>query len=195
MLSRVTINIIRRAICDNARTLYCAQSVLESNLSTYNSNTRQRGVQKQCDFYVGKRFKSNKKKPADKDDSDEDTEDEADEVPAGSTLITKNIQNTRMDLVYKAAFGLSRNKIEEAFYASLFRVNGKKVKKKSIEIKEGDEIDLILHRDSNNPAFLRVNRIVILSLKLGKNDSIQIKMSKDKNLLIEDYDEPWTSSS
>lgn len=50
-------------------------------------------------------FKKKKKQ----EDSDEDTDDESDdEVPAGSTIVTKNIQSLRMDAIYKAAFNLSR---------------------------------------------------------------------------------------
>lgn len=52
----------------------------------------------------------------------------------------------------------------------------------------GDEIDLILHRKEDNPAFLVVNRILILSMSPG-NDNVRIKLSRDKNLLIEDYEE------
>lgn len=53
----------------------------------------------------------------------------------------------------------------------------------------GDEIDLILHRDENNPSLLVVNRIKILSIVPGSNN-IKTKISRDKNLLIENYEEP-----
>jgi len=54
----------------------------------------------------------------------------------------------------------------------------------------GDEIDLILHQSVDNPKLLVVNRIVILSMD-PINDRIQIKLSIDKNLLIEDYKDPY----
>lgn len=88
---------------------------------------------------------------------------------------------------------MSRNKIEEAFYASKFRVNGKKVFKKSMEVEVGNEIDIVSHRNLDNPAFLIVNRIVILSMSSTPN-SVRIKLSIDKNLLIEDYEEPWSGT-
>jgi len=54
----------------------------------------------------------------------------------------------------------------------------------------GDEIDLILHQSVDNPKLLVVNRIVILSMD-PINDRIQIKLSIDKQLLIEDYEDPY----
>jgi len=54
----------------------------------------------------------------------------------------------------------------------------------------GDEIDLILHQNVDNPKLLVVNRIVILSMN-PISDRIQIKLSIDKNLLIEDYEDPY----
>lgn len=59
------------------------------------------------------------------------------------------------------------------------------------QVEVGDEIDMVLHRDLDNPAHLIVNRIVILSMSPLSN-SIRIKLSVDKKLLIEDYEEPWS---
>jgi len=53
-----------------------------------------------------------------------------------------------------------------------------------------DEIDLILHQSVDNPGLLVVNRIVILSMDPNDRNRIQIKLSINKNLLIEDY-ERW----
>jgi len=49
-----------------------------------------------------------------------------------------------------------------------------------------DEIDLILHQSVDNPGLLVVNRIVILSMDPNDRNRVQIKLSIDKNLLIED---------
>jgi len=57
-------------------------------------------------------------------------------------------------------------------------------------MKIGDEIDLILHQSVDNPGLLVINRIVILSMD-PVNDGIQMKLSVDKNLLIEDYEDPY----
>lgn len=57
----------------------------------------------------------------------------------------------------------------------------------------GDEIDMILHQNVDNPKLLVINRIVILSMDLVSN-GVQIKLSKDKNLLIEDYEDSYLRS-
>lgn len=54
----------------------------------------------------------------------------------------------------------------------------------------GDEIDMILHQSIDNPKLLVINRIVILSMEPAA-DGVQIKLSKDKNLLIEDYEDSY----
>lgn len=65
MLSRATINIIRRTICNNARTFYYVRNFLESNLLTHDSNTKEYNIQNHYNLYVAKRFKSNRRKIVD----------------------------------------------------------------------------------------------------------------------------------
>ncbi|KAM0735746.1 Mitochondrial transcription rescue factor 1 [Formica fusca] len=197
MLSRATINIIRRTICNNARTFYYVRNFLESNLLTHDSNTKEYNIQNHYNLYVAKRFKSNRRKIVDnkksRDEDSDEEEEENEEVPAGSKMLTINVPSLRLDTISKAGFGISRNKVEEAFYASKFRVNGNKVFKKSMEVEVGNEIDIVSHRHLDNPKFLIVNRIVILSMTPTSN-SIRMKLSRDKNLLIEDYEEPWSGN-
>lgn len=191
MLSRATFNIVRRSLYKNTRTLYC----LPINL-TYDSNIKQHSAQDYCSLYVAKRFKSNKKNKKQKQDSYEDSDEEEDVIeeiaPTGSKIVTTNIQSIRWDAISKFGFGITRNKMDEAFYASKIRINGQKVLKKSQELDIGDEVDLILHRSIDNPSFLVIHRIVVLSMVPTAN-GIKIKLSRDKNLLIEDYEEPWSS--
>jgi len=54
-----------------------------------------------------------------------------------------------------------------------------------------DEIDLILHQSVDNPGLLVVNRIVTLSMDPNDSNCIQIKLSINKNLLIEDYEDSY----
>ncbi|XP_011690478.1 PREDICTED: uncharacterized protein C6orf203 homolog [Wasmannia auropunctata] len=197
MLSRVTVNIIRRSVCSNARTLcHTPRCLLQSELSLCKDGARSHSVQNHYDLYIAKRFKSSKKKIAnirkDKDeDSDEEKEkDDEVEIPMGSKVIKKKVLSLRLDAISKIGFGISRNKIEEIFYDSRLRVNGKKVLKKSKEVQIEDEIDMILHQSVDNPGFLVVNRIVILSI-YPTHDGIQIKLSVDRNLLIEDYQDSY----
>ncbi|KAH0946188.1 hypothetical protein HN011_008341 [Eciton burchellii] len=157
------------------------------------NNIKQCNVQNNYDIHVIKRFKSHKKRTVDnKDNIDEsESDDESDdeiEAPIGSKVLTVKSSSIRIDNICKIGFGMSRNKVEEAFYKSKIRINGQKVLKKSKEVQEGDEIDMILHQKLDDE-LLVVNRIVILSMS-SANDSIRIKLSRDKNLLVEDYEKP-----
>ncbi|XP_011644105.1 uncharacterized protein C6orf203 homolog isoform X2 [Pogonomyrmex barbatus] len=83
--------------------------------------------------YIVKRFKSKKKtknKEAKDEKYDEENEEKnEEEIPLGSKLLKIKVTSIRLDSLSKAAFGMSRSKIEEAFYASKFRINGNKVLK------------------------------------------------------------------
>lgn len=200
MLSRVrlTVNIIKRSICNNARTLCRPRDPLQSDISLRSDGAKLHSVQNYCNLYVAKRFKSGRKKAADiKKNKDEDSDEEKDEddedAPVGSKIIKKRVSSLRLDTISKIGFGISRNKIEEAFYASKFRINGNKVLKKSKEVEIGDEIDMVLHQSVDNPGLLVVNRIVILSMDPA-SDGVQIKLSTDKQLLIEDYEDSYIKS-
>lgn len=63
MLSRVTVNIIRRMVCNNARTLCYLRDPLQSDLWS-SSDAKPHSVQNHCNLYVAKRFKSSRKKAA-----------------------------------------------------------------------------------------------------------------------------------
>ncbi|XP_014473066.1 PREDICTED: uncharacterized protein C6orf203 homolog [Dinoponera quadriceps] len=187
MLSRAAFNIFRRSLYNNARTLYC----LQSN-PTYDINAK---PQDHCNLYVVKRFKSSKKKQNQNEEFSDEEEDIVEaEAPIGSKVLTISTQSIRLDTISKVGFSMSRSKIDEAFYASKIRLNGQKIFKKSKELDISDEVDLILHRSLDNSSLLVVNRIKILSMVPAVN-GIKIKLSKDRNLLIEDYEEPWTSES
>jgi len=82
------------------------------------------------------------------------------------------------------------SKIEVAFYESRIRVNGEKVMKKSHTVEVGDEVDLIKGPSPNNPDFLIVSRVEVLSAKLD-DDELEIKLKKFKSLLIENYNNKW----
>lgn len=89
---------------------------------------------------------------------------------------------------------ISFSKIEIAFYESRIRVNGNKVAKKSHTLEVGDEVDLIKGPSPNNPDFLLVSRLEVLSSKLD-DDELEVKLRKFKNLLIDNYDNKWKSPS
>jgi len=100
---------------------------------------------------------------------------------------------TIVDLLkYQYIFVFS--KIEVAFYESRIRVNGEKVLKKSHSLEVGDEVDLVKGPSPNNPDFLLVSRVEVLSAKLD-GDELDVKLKKYKSLLINNYENKWKSQS
>lgn len=97
-------------------------------------------------------------------------------------------------MLYSDCAFIFSSKIELAFYESRIRVNGEKVTKKSHSVEVGDEIDLVKGPSPNNPDFLLVSRVEVLSAKLD-GDELEVKLKKFKNLLINDYESKWKSPS
>ncbi|XP_060871598.1 mitochondrial transcription rescue factor 1 [Metopolophium dirhodum] len=138
---------------------------------------------------TGRRYKRTKK------ENDRDSDDELDlEMDESSQLIKFRTSTMRMDTVLKHALGKSRNKIEVAFYESRIRVNGEKVMKKSHSIEVGDEVDLVKGPSPNNPDFLLVSRVEVLSAELD-GDELDVKLKKYKSLLINNYENKWKSQT
>lgn len=98
------------------------------------------------------------------------------------------VQSLRADLLLKQGIGLARNKIEAAFYENKIRINGKKILKKSVSCKVGDEIDLIKDDVPSNLSHQVVARVEILDTTANE-DSITVKMKRFKSLTIEKYKE------
>lgn len=136
------------------------------------------------------RFKKNH--PA----KDSETEAEAksdqfeDAISDKSTKIMNvSVKSLRTDLLLKAGLGIARNKIETLFYDSKIRVNGQKVIKKGAQVHVGDEIDVIKGPSPNNPNFLTVARVEILSAdeNEAKEDGFRVKLRRSKALTVENY--------
>lgn len=65
--------------------------------------------------------------------------------------------------------------------------------KKSHSVDVGDEIDLVRGPSPNNPDFLIVSRVEVISSKLD-GEELEVKLKKFKSLLINNYDDKWNSS-
>ncbi|KAK9887347.1 hypothetical protein WA026_022017 [Henosepilachna vigintioctopunctata] len=116
--------------------------------------------------------------------SDTDNLDVDDKI---SKIRTINISNLRVDLILKSGLGIARNKIEKLFYENKIRVNGEKIEKKSVQVEEGDEIDVIKGPSPSNPQLLLVARVEVLKVK-PVEENLSIKIRRSKSLLIEHYD-------
>ncbi|XP_038217958.1 mitochondrial transcription rescue factor 1 [Zerene cesonia] len=144
--------------------------------------------------YSALRHKSKKRKDYDSDDEQEF--DEGDQSLSKDSKVMKlTTTSLRTDAVLKSALGVARNKIEELFYESKIRVNGKKILKKSTPVREDYEIDVIKGLSPKNPDHILVSRVEVLSMT-AKEDSIVITVRRFKNLLIENYEkDPYKPST
>ncbi|ODM93139.1 hypothetical protein Ocin01_13541 [Orchesella cincta] len=136
---------------------------------------------------------------------------EEDEVSGkGDKTLRVKLSSTRVDALLKAGLGMSRNKIEKAFYDDRIRINGERPKKKSQEVFEGDEVDVVRGVNSLNPEnFIDVSRVEIVDIKLdagGDDDAdsddedkskakIPAVLRRSKLLTVRNYSPPWKGSS
>ncbi|XP_033225360.1 mitochondrial transcription rescue factor 1 [Belonocnema kinseyi] len=139
--------------------------------------------------YTVKRFK--KKKHSEKQQQNEvfedDEEDETVEpLEPFEKIVSKTVPSMRLDGIIKAGLGMARNKVDLAFYESKVRVNGKKILKKSTEVHEGDEIDILVGKSPDNPDFLVVHRVKIVSSNFAAS-GCKVNIIRDKSLVIAEY--------
>lgn len=140
-------------------------------------------------FFISQKYK-HKKAKGDDDEDDDYVQIDVDEseLSKASKVINTSVSSMRVDIILKSGLGISRNKIETAFYDSKIRKNGRKVLKKSEGVAVGDELDLITDNNSGNPNFMTVSRLKIIGAKLD-TDVYRIRLIRDKNLLVEKEDQ------
>ncbi|XP_054164045.1 mitochondrial transcription rescue factor 1-like [Oppia nitens] len=147
-----------------------------------------------------KKFKKGSKREVKEETSDEESDEEEDRPELDTELIDgkaigfqdldMSLVSLRVDNVLKHGFKMQRSKAEEAFYKNLIRVNSERVAKKSYELTEGDELDLIRGFNSENQDLLDVSRIRIQKIedKLSHKDRINVKLRRFRILSIENYE-------
>ncbi|XP_019647783.1 PREDICTED: uncharacterized protein C6orf203 homolog [Branchiostoma belcheri] len=132
------------------------------NLSrTYASKKGKKGAQRPAEPSDTEESDEEAEKDPLEDDSDyEDTKESSE--PKDYKDITRVVPSVRLDALLKAGLDTSRHKIEEEFYANKIRVNGQKVSKKSMSLKEGDTVDLIRSTQTGQEGTMSVSRVVLL---------------------------------
>lgn len=135
------------------------------------------------------RYKSKKSQKPTKNESSTETsgEEEPDPIDSHTKIVRTTVPSLRTDLLLKAGMGIARNKVETLFYDSKIRVNGQKLLKKSGEVREGDEIDIVKGPVGGNTDLLSVARVEVLSVS-EKGDSYVVKLRRSKDLTIANYD-------
>ncbi|XP_017969073.1 uncharacterized protein C6orf203 homolog [Drosophila navojoa] len=135
-------------------------------------------------------YKYDKKSSRKSDDIDSDDEDDDEfKDERDSKVVKAKVNSLRADLLLKSGLGMARNKVEQKFYESKIRVNGKKLMKKSEQLEVGDEIDVIRGFSQTNPSHLVIARVIILSAG-ERDDGLSVSLRRYKSLLIENYNGP-----
>ncbi|CAB3250808.1 unnamed protein product [Arctia plantaginis] len=123
------------------------------------------------------------------DSDDEDIKfDEDSSLSKDSKVVKFSTTSMRADVILKSALSVSRNKVEQMFYESKIRINGRKILKKSASVKIGDEVDVIKMVSPNNSDHLYVSRVEILNVA-PKEESISVTARRFKHLLIDNYED------
>jgi len=110
-------------------------------------------------------------------------------------IIKTKLNSLRLDTLLKAGLGISKSKVETAFYESKIRVNGERILKKSKQMNIGDEIDIIKGYNDLNPVFLDVSRVIIISAKNSDTEKIMVVLKRFKQLVIDNYPDPFTRAA
>ncbi|XP_072377476.1 mitochondrial transcription rescue factor 1 [Diabrotica undecimpunctata] len=179
-------------------------SIVENSLKAYHFQRSVLLVPKAHPKFAINRYKSkssrNKGKLINKvteSETESDTKD--DDIFDINDKSAKNIEvrvsSLRADSVLKVGLGISRNKLETIFYEGRIRLNGAKIPKKSVSVRENDELDVIKGKQTTNSDFLTISRIVLLGIK-AEEDIIKLKLRRHKSLTVENYEgrDAWTQS-
>lgn len=141
-----------------------------------------------------KKGRGQQKEESSDDESDADGEDKKGEddevVGVGYTDDVLSVASTRIDTVLKTGTHFGRTKVEEAFYENRIRLNGERISKKSHDVVEGDELDIIIGRNQENNDFLDITRVQIKNIPDIASGTGRLKMSirKFKQLTIANYE-------
>ncbi|CAH2252360.1 LOC779478 [Pelobates cultripes] len=134
----------------------------------------------------------------DEDEEDEDLEDVSDyedepeedpNIPKDYKDLEKAVQSFRYDVIISAGLDISRNKVEEAFYSSMLRLNGEKLWKKSRAVKIGDHLDLIIeeNKETKTSTVMRVILKKVAEEKTG-TEKYKVTLRRWKNLKLAKQD-------
>jgi len=178
------------------KTLHCRQ-LWGSTSSLYHGTHKLLSVDPATSWSLHhSRFKSNQKKGGKKvvqqeeeeedeeesDDSDVEEEDDP-SLPKDYKDMEKYVQSFRYDVIMKAGLDMARNKVEDAFYSNMLRLNGQKLIKKSKSVKVGDTLDLIVNKDTDSVTLMRV----VVRKTLGESrdgDKYKVALRRWKNLQL-----------
>lgn len=153
---------------------------------------------------VVKRYKKSKKASSKGTESDGEDEEDDDDLTNENPMLVDDILGSnegtatedivvaslRFDSFSKVAFRTTRTKIEELFYKGDLYLNGERPPKKSCDISEGDEIDVVKQINPEDHKKIDIKRIQVLKLpdKASEHGRLKVKISKAVDLTIDHPD-------
>lgn len=157
------------------------------------------------DNLMQKRTKKSRSKGTKKEEESDDEDDDDDDIgeenplladdplegnPDGCETLDINVSTLRLDGFAKVAFNTSRARVEELFYKGDLYLNGERPAKKSQDLTEGDEIDMVKQINQENHTLVDIRRVQILKLpdKTTEHGRFKVKISKWIHLTVEAYD-------
>ena len=108
----------------------------------------------------------------------------------GSETVDINVSSLRLDAFAKVAFGVTRAKVEETFYKGDLFINGERPSKKSCDLSEGDEIDMIKQINPENHTMVDIRRVQLFKLpdKTTEHGRFKVKIVKWNNLTVKPHE-------
>ena len=192
MSSLLPCNIDQRNFNNMCRMIHLGNSPKTTSFKMFSSPS------KTLMHILQKRYKSQRKgerKQTDDSDSDSDESDheypedihfEADRhLPNNFTERKVTAASLRVDVLLSKGLNVGRNKVDEYFLDSKLRLNGNRLLKKSVSLKEGDAIDWIKSQRDGITNFGRV-RLVLVSENTTRKGSLIVYLRIWKSVSEED---------
>lgn len=90
-----------------------------------------------------------------------------------------------------AVFGGTRNKVDSMYLEDRYRLDNERIGKKSVEITEGQQLDLIAGKQRTDDKMIIVHRATILEVadKLDNKGRVHFKFRRFKPMVIENYED------
>lgn len=189
------------ATTKNFRILVCDDRISLGQPATSNSTVHIHLITKRFKKGRGTRKESSDTNSDDEGEDDDGEDELVDENPLladdvldsgrdGGENFTIEVGSLRLDSFAKVAFGTTRAKIEELYYKGDIYVNGEKASKKSLDLYQNDEIDLVLGKNSDDHNMIDIKRAQLIKLPDKTNEAgrMRVKIVRWNLLTVKPHD-------
>lgn len=116
-------------------------------------------------------------------------EDQPSEDTSNRMTLTIETNSLRLDGFAKSAFGVSRANIEEHFYKGDIYINGQRPPKKSEDLRQGDEVDIVKFTDPEDHNLVQIKRVRLDKVpeKAMSSGRIRVQITRWQSLTVKPY--------